>query len=172
MMGTPRSADSSAPARARSVRAGSEPALDLLGWSITYLERPADNGDACGIYEGRTRSGGIVPPHREDNHEAFYILEGEFELELEGEPHRFGVGDFARIAPGVLHSVRNVGPGWGRILFVTAPGAQHVRFFQALGRPLEPGQDPDPLTAPPDFSVIEAAGQPNGIHFVPTPASS
>ena len=154
----------------KSVPAASRRSLDLLGWSITLLDEPADTGGAFMLFEGRTASGGIVPPHHEENHESFYILEGSFELELDGEVHRAEVGDFASIQPGVLHSVRNVGPGWGRVMFAVS-GGQHQRFFEAIGEPLAVGADPTALTAPPDFERIDTAGRASGIHFVPPPAA-
>jgi quercetin dioxygenase-like cupin family protein len=156
-------------AQVKDIRWESGPALSFLGNRIAYLEDPADNGDACLLYEGRTPSGGMIPPHREDNHEAFYILEGEFQLDVEGVAYRRTVGDFLRIAPGVLHSLTNVGPGWGRILFMVSPGSQHQRFFDTLGTPLEPHQDPHPLTKPPDFPAIAAAGEASGIDFASPP---
>jgi quercetin dioxygenase-like cupin family protein len=151
----------------KDIRAESGRAVSVLGWRIAYLEEPGDNDDACMLYEGRTASGGMIPPHREDNHEAFYVLEGEFEFAIEDSRVRRSAGDFLRIAPGVLHSVTNVGAGWGRILFMVSPGSQHQRFFDTLGTPLEPHKDPHPLTGPPDFPAIAAAGEASGIQFVP-----
>ena len=158
--------------RGKDICAETGTAVSLLGWRIAYLEEPADNDDACMLYEGRTASGGMIPPHREDNHEAFYVLEGEFEFAIEGNPVRRSAGDFLRIAPGVLHGVTNVGAGWGRILFMVSPGSQHQRFFDTLGTPLEPREDPHPLTGPPDFAAIAAAGEASGIHFVPPGADA
>ena len=153
-------------ARVKRIPRGSGRAIGLWGWALTLLEEPADDAGAALVFEARTRSGGFVPPHTEDNHESFYVLEGVFEIEVDGEPHRCEVGDFLSIAPGVLHSLRNAGPGWGRLLIKTAPGSQHLRFFEALGEPLEPGADPVALTAPPEFEPIAAAGRESGMHFV------
>ncbi|HEX6619002.1 MAG TPA: hypothetical protein VF024_05055, partial [Solirubrobacteraceae bacterium] len=85
---------------------------------------------------------------------------------VDGETHRCAVGDHLAIAPGVPHALRNAGPGWGRLLIKTSPGSQHLRFFETLGEPLAPGADPTPLTAPPAFEPIAAAGRENGMHFV------
>ena len=156
----------------KDIRAESGRAVSVLGWRIAYLEEPGDNDDACMLYEGRTASGGMIPPHREDNHEAFYVLEGEFEFAIEDSRVRRSAGDFLRIAPGVLHGVTNIGTGWGRILFMVSPGSQHQRFFDTLGTPLEPREDPHPLTGPPDFAAIAAAGEASGIHFVPPGADA
>src|SRR5215218_10417686 len=97
-------------AKVKSVPARSGRSVSLLGWGITLLDEPAENDDALLLFEGRTASAGMIPPHREENHEAFYILEGEFELEIEGEPQRCEAGDFLSIQPGVLHEVRNIAP--------------------------------------------------------------
>ncbi len=156
-------------AKVKSIPARSGRSVTLLGWSVTFLDEPADNGDAVLLFEGRTASGGMVPPHTEENHEAFYILEGVFELEVEGEPHRCEVGDFLSVQPGVLHAIRNVGPDWGRIMFLESPGSQHQRFFETYGEPLDPGADPSPLTEPPDFERLDEVGRASGIHFVPPP---
>jgi mannose-6-phosphate isomerase-like protein (cupin superfamily) len=160
---------SSTQAKVRQGRAGDSPAVDLWGWALTYLHEPADDGDVL-VFEARTRGGGIVPPHTEDNQESFYVLEGSFEIETDGEPHRLEVGDYLVMAPGVVHSLRNAGDGWGRVLITTSPGAGHRRFFELMGSPLAPGADPTPLTAPPAFAPILAAGRECGMEFVPPPA--
>jgi quercetin dioxygenase-like cupin family protein len=156
--------------RVTSTTRGSARVIDLWGWALTLLEEPAD-GDGALVFEARTRSGGVVPPHTESNHESFYVLEGVFEIEVDGEVRRCEVGDHLAIAPGVLHSLRNAGPGWGRLLIKTSPGSQHLRFFEALGEPLAPGADPTPLTAPPEFEPIAAAGRESGMYFVPPAAA-
>ena len=156
-------------ARVKCIPAGTAQALDVLGWSITFLDTATDTGDALMLYELRGDSGTVIPPHCEENHEAFYVLDGEFELDADGETRRCGPGDFVCIQPMVPHSVRNVGPGWGRMLIFVSPGSQHQRFFEAVGTPLAAGADPAPLTAPPDFPRIAAAGRASGIHFDPPP---
>jgi quercetin dioxygenase-like cupin family protein len=157
------------PAKAKSVPARKGRTVALLGWAITYLDEPADTGDAFMLFEQRTASGGMIPPHREDNHEAFYILEGTFEIEIEGEANRYQVGDFLAIQPGLLHSIRNIGPGWGRFMCVVTPGSQHQRFFDTLGEPHNAEADPPTPTQPPDFERIATVGEANGIHFLQPP---
>lgn len=49
--------------------------------------------------------------------QAYYILEGEMELELGAERRRIGPGTFVYIRPGMPHGHRNPGPGLLR--FVT-----------------------------------------------------
>jgi quercetin dioxygenase-like cupin family protein len=157
----------------KSIPAGTGPTFAVLGWAITLLDEPVDNGGALLLFEGRTASGGLIPPHTERNHEAFYVLEGEFELEADGEVHRGTPGDYLGVDAGVVHTVRNVGDGWGRILFIAAPGSGHRTFFETIGDPLEPGADPPPLEGPPaDFDRIAAVGSENGIDFLPPPEAA
>jgi len=59
-----------------------------------------------------------------------------------------------------------VGDGWGRLLIKTSPGDGHLRFFEALGEPIEPSAEPTPLTTPPEFAPIAAAGRESGMSFV------
>jgi quercetin dioxygenase-like cupin family protein len=156
-------------AKSKSLPARTGRAVALLGWAITYLDEPSDTGDAFMLYEQRTASGGMIPPHREDNHEAFYILEGSFEIQVEGEANRYEVGDFLAIEPGTLHAIRNIGPEWGRIMTVVSPGSQHQRFFDTLGEPHDAQADPPPLTEPPDLERIATVGEACGIHFMAPP---
>lgn len=165
------STDTSTRTRTKAIPAGSAPTVEILGWAISFLDDPADNDGALLMFEGRTASGGIIPPHTERNHEAFYVLEGEFDLTLDGEVHRCRPGDYAGIDAGVLHMVENVGSSWGRILFIAAPGSGHRRFFESVGKPLAAGQDPVPLEGPPaDFEQTAAAAAECGIEFLPPPA--
>lgn len=151
----------------KSVKAGTAPALALLGHGLTFLDTPQDTGDGFFLWECATPAGEMVPPHTEQNHEAFYVLEGKFEIEADGSVFSCERGDFLAIAPGVLHTYRNPGPGLARMLTIVSPGSQHQRFFEALGEPLEPGELPAPLAGPPDFERIASVGRDSGIDFLP-----
>jgi len=97
---------------------------------------------------------------------SFHVLEGRFAIEADGAAHHLQPGDHLSIAPGVLHSLRNAGDGWGRLLIKTSPGARHLRFFEAVGAPLAPGADPTPLTAPPAYDSYADVGRACGMDFV------
>lgn len=153
--------------KVKTIRRGEGRAIDVWGWALTLLEEPADHGDGALVFEARTGGGGMVPPHTEDNHESFHVLEGVFEIEADGETHRCVAGDHLSIAPGVLHALRNAGPGWGRLLIKTSPGGGHLRFFETLGEPLEPGADPTPLTAPSAYESYVDVGRECGMEFAP-----
>src|SRR6476659_3001991 len=75
-------------AKVKTITGGRGRAIGLWGWALTLLEEPADNGDAALVFEACTATGGFVPPHTEDNHESFYVLEGAFEIAVDDEVHR------------------------------------------------------------------------------------
>lgn len=62
--------------------------------------------------------------------EVFYILEGEFEVTLEGdgelERYSLEAGDFYAAGPGVRHGHRYVGDGEGAVLALGAPAVDDV----------------------------------------------
>lgn len=70
----------------------------------------------------------------------------------------------------MVHSVRNTGEGWGRIVFLAAPRDRHRRFFESQGTPLAAGEDPPTPAGPPDVDRLLAVGRECGIHFVAPPA--
>lgn len=153
--------------RVKSVKAGTAPGIAVLGHGLTFLDSPEDTDDGFFLWQCSTPAGGGVPPHSERNHEAFYVLEGTFEIEADGSLFSCAPGDFLGVAPGVVHSFRNPGPGWARMLTIVSPGSQHQRFFEALGEPLEPGALPAPLAGPPDFERVASVGRGSGIDFLP-----
>ena len=68
-----------------------------------------------------------TPAHvheRED--ELFLSFEGDHIIELDGEEHRIGPGEFVFAPRGVPHSQRRVVPREGRMLIVATPGASRA----------------------------------------------
>lgn len=108
-----------------------------------------------------------VPPHRERNHEAFYMLEGSLLVEVAGEPHELAPGDFLHIPPGVAHSLHNPGPDPARVLTIVSPGEGHARFFSTLGEPVEDPSAPPPPGEPPAFEGVQQIAAECGIEFLP-----
>jgi mannose-6-phosphate isomerase-like protein (cupin superfamily) len=73
-----------------------------------------------------------TPAHvheRED--ELFLSLEGDHIIELDGEEHRIGPGEFVFAPRGVPHAQRRVVPREGRVLLVATPGGLEG-FFREL----------------------------------------
>lgn len=139
-----------------------------LGSSVCFKAEPGENGDALLLFECRMPAAHGVPPHRESNYEAFYVLDGTLEVEADGERYRLGAGDFLGIQPGVLHALHNPGPSWLRALMLTSPGSQHVRFFERLGQPIDDPTRPPQPSGPPDLAELIAVARECGMDFQPT----
>jgi hypothetical protein len=86
---------------------------------------------------------GFGPPLHvhHDEHEAFYVLEGELDITCGGERFRAASG-FAFLPRGVAHTFRVAGDRPARFLTVASPG-RFEGFFRSVGRPAEgPGLPP------------------------------
>jgi len=67
--------------------------------------------------------------HHAETEEIYFVLEGEGDLELDGDRARVRPGDAVAIPPGVWHELRNAGDGRLRILCCCAPPYRHDDTF-------------------------------------------
>ena len=156
-------------ASVKHLPANGGPAFANLGQTISFKAEPEDTDDALFLFEHRMPPTLGVPAHSERNYEAFYVLEGTLEVQADGERYRLGPGEFLSLRPGVVHSLRNSGPGMVRILTLVSPGSQHARFFSTLGEPIEDPLDPPQPSGPPDVERLQKVGRECGIKFLPPP---
>jgi mannose-6-phosphate isomerase-like protein (cupin superfamily) len=94
--------------------------------------------------------------HRDD--EAYYILEGKYEIYRANEPPtKATTGSFLYFPQGVAHTYKNVGKAPGRMLVVnTRAGLE--RFVEEVGQPATGTSSPPALAGPPDFGkMVEIA---------------
>src|ERR671933_266255 len=111
-------------------------AFALLGHTLIFKAEPEDTDDTLFLFEHRMPPTLGVPAHTERNYEAFYVLEGTFEVEADGERYRLGPGEFLSMRPGVVHSLHNPGPALCRLLTLVCPQPGHARFFSTLAEPI------------------------------------
>jgi mannose-6-phosphate isomerase-like protein (cupin superfamily) len=151
--------------------AGTGRSYALMGSSLTFKNDPADVDAAFFAFEHRMPEGLGVPPHRERNHETFYVLEGTLDVEAGENRYRLGPGDVLAVAPGTIHALHNPGRGVMRVLTVVAPGAGHERFFSTVGEPIDDLANPPPPVAEPDLEHIARVAGDCGIEFLPPPGA-
>ena len=151
--------------------AGQGRAFALMGSTLSFKDEPEDNDQAPFTFEHRMPAVSGVPPHREPNHEAFYVLEGVLEVEADGIRYQLRPGDFLSLPPGVVHALQNPGPGWMRVLTAVSPGCGHVRFFSTAGAPIDDPLNPPETSAPADPDQIMAIARECGLEFLPPPSS-
>jgi mannose-6-phosphate isomerase-like protein (cupin superfamily) len=113
--------------------------LDVLGEVLTIKVAGEDTDGAYTIIqEVSPPSGG--PPlhlhHRED--EAFYVLEGEYEVQYGDERISATPGTFIFAPREIPHTFRNVSAGRGKVLAIVTP-AGIEKFFEELSEAAKQG---------------------------------
>ena len=97
----------------------------------------------------QSRERGRIHDHKEQE-EVYLVLEGELTLGVEGEEHRLGVGEVARVGPGTRRQVLNHGSE--RVVFVAlgAAGEHKGRDAQAWTSwdDKDPGRPPQEVPLP------------------------
>jgi quercetin dioxygenase-like cupin family protein len=114
---------------------GTGPTIDVLGVAHVYKAMANDTGHQFSLWESIVPPGAGAPAHthtRED--EAFYVLSGEVQFELEGrdDPLRLGPGGFLFGPRNRRHGYRNIGAVTARLLVLAMPGAGLDRMFADL----------------------------------------
>jgi len=103
--------------------------------------------------------GWSLPPHRHANEaETIHIVEGDFEMELEGAPTLLSASETIHIPQGVAHSGGNVGEKAGRRIVLFSPAGME-RFFLEVGQPTADSEL--------DLAAVLASATRNGWQFLP-----
>jgi mannose-6-phosphate isomerase-like protein (cupin superfamily) len=140
-----------------TVRAGEREALSVLGMPLRMLCESDETGGAWSLFEEEVPLGMGPPPHRHDWDEAYYILRGELDFEIDGEPVKSRAGDFHYLPRNTVHGFKGASESAAQVLIFAAP-AHGSDFFHALND--EVRQLPD------DLAKIPEIGQRHGIEFV------
>jgi mannose-6-phosphate isomerase-like protein (cupin superfamily) len=139
------------PSTIHVTKAGQGEHWQILSDVTTIKAAGEATSDALLLLENLVPAGGGPPAlHRHGYAEAFYVLEGEFEVttfDAAGalSPVRITAGDTVAIPSWVWHNFKNVGATKGKFLAVHSPsGMEH--FAREIGTPIA-----DPLN-PPDVA--------------------
>ena len=128
--------------------------------TLIHASAQATNG-VFGLIEHPSMLPGFASPyhvhHRED--EAFYVIEGELAVILNGQWKRFGPGAYVFGPRGIPHGFKIVGESPARILILCAPGG-FENFVLELAQPL------DGPPSPPDMQKLIAAAARAGIDIL------
>ena len=112
--------------------AGSGPAAWVVGDLYTVKASGRETGGAFCLIEVAVPPQSGPPPHvhqRED--EAFYIVDGEFKVSIDGKELTAGPGSWVRLAKGSLHHFKNVGTSPGKMLILATPAGLDEFFLEA-----------------------------------------
>jgi glyoxylate utilization-related uncharacterized protein len=117
-----------------------------------------ETGGAWSLFEEEVPIGMGPPPHRHDWDEAYYVLEGEIDFEIDGQPVKSRTGDFNYLPRNTVHGFKGASQSPARVLIFAAP-AHGSEFFQEVSREVR--------SVPEDLAKIPEIGQRHGIEFMP-----
>jgi quercetin dioxygenase-like cupin family protein len=125
---------------------------------LRFLCESRETGGAWSLFEEEVPLGMGPPPHRHDWDEAYYVLEGEIDFEVDGEPMKSKAGDFNYLPRNTVHCFKGASASPSRVLIFATP-AHGSEFFQELNDEVR--------SIPDDLAKIPDIGQRHGIEFVP-----
>ncbi|WP_374730333.1 cupin domain-containing protein [Salinarimonas sp.] len=108
--------------------------LNAVEWSIlghTYWLKT--EGQSCFSFETLDPPGTFVPPHVHPTQDEFiFVLEGRFDLYLDGEHHQAHAGDLVCMPMGIPHGYYNLTQQNARALFWVSPARRLRELFDNL----------------------------------------
>jgi quercetin dioxygenase-like cupin family protein len=117
-----------------------------------------DTADAFCLVVDHPPPGWFLPPHRHMNEaETIYVIDGEFEMHVDGRASTLAAGETLHIPRAIVHSSRNVGTTPGRRVLIFSPAGVE-EFFREAGV-ASSGTEPDAAT-------VAAAAARHGMVFV------
>lgn len=148
----------------RVVRQGEGEALSVLGVGLRFLCGAEHTGSAWSLMENVIPRDAGPPPHFHAWDEAYYVVSGAVEFEIEGERTTVAAGEFAYVPGGTVHGFRGASDAPSTMLIFDAP-AHAGGFFKEMHREVR--------EMPRDAGKIPAIGAAHGIKFVaPAPTDA
>jgi quercetin dioxygenase-like cupin family protein len=95
----------------------------VFGEPVEILIASDATGGRSATMTQSSAPGGGPPPHSHENEdETFFVLEGEYDVLLNGVSHKLLPGDAVHAMRGSIHTFRNVGGNVGKMLIHIVPG--------------------------------------------------
>ncbi|MFP4101252.1 quercetin 2,3-dioxygenase [Coleofasciculus sp.] len=132
--------------------------IDVLGDTVAIKITGEDTDGVYTVLENVSPPQGGPPlhlHHRED--EAFYVLEGEFEVQCGENKIRAVPGSFVLAPREIPHTFRNISSDPSKVLIMVTP-AGIEKFFEELSEL--------PKQGPPDIKKVEEIAQRYEIEFI------
>ena len=106
--------------------------LGIMGDPFVCKAVGSDTDGGWSLFEATVMPGSVVPEHRHEGFdEAFYVLEGELEMSLDGETVTATPGYFINVRRGSIHGYRNITSAPAKYLSWTHPaGIEH--FYEEI----------------------------------------
>jgi quercetin dioxygenase-like cupin family protein len=152
------------------LKTGEGRAAWVVGDLYTVKASGADTGGAFALIEVLVPPQSGPPPHvhsRED--EAFYVLEGEFEVHLDDQRLTAGPGSWVTLAKGSLHHFKNISATPAKMLILSTPAGLD-QFFLEAGRKATDTSLKTGAATPEDRERLLAIAPKYGIEIKPPPS--
>lgn len=132
--------------------------LDGITWNIlgqTY--KPVAHCDSSFAFDTLFPDGTFVPPHIHAAQDEFIrVLEGRFDLVLDGQPATASAGDLIRLPMGIMHGIFNKSGAPVRALFWVSPARDLFTLFSRIHNVADPAE------------VVRIAAE-HEVEFLPPP---
>ena len=103
---------------------------------VTVKVSGQDTGGALLVVEQNNLQKGGPPRHiHQEQDEWFYVVHGEYVVEIDGETYPLHAGDSVLAPRAVPHTWAHVGEGTGRLLITFQPAGAMEAFFSAAALP-------------------------------------
>lgn len=143
------------------IRPGQGETLNVLGMPLRFLCDAADTDGAWSLMEEEIGLGQGPAPHRHDWDEAYFVIDGALDFEIDGKVSRLGARDFAYLPRNTVHAFKGASQVPAHVLIFAAP-AHSSAFFKDVNREV--------VRIPDDLPKLSAIGQRHGIEFMPPSA--
>jgi quercetin dioxygenase-like cupin family protein len=140
-------------------------AVWVVGDHYTVKASGNDTNGTFALIEVLVPSQSGPPPHihrRED--EAFYVLEGEFEVYVDDQALTAGPGSWVTLAKGTLHHFKNIGSTPAKMLILATPAGLD-QFFLEAGREATDSLPQSGTVTPEDTEKLLAIAPKYGIEM-------
>jgi quercetin dioxygenase-like cupin family protein len=134
--------------------------MNILGHAATLMLSKAETEGDGYVFEISTPAGHGIPPHvHEHEDEYIYVVEGIYEIFLNGRTHEAGAGSMLHFPRYIPHGFRNISTTPGKTVWTVTPGANFESFFDELAAL--------PADAPPDMQKVVGIFAKYGMEVLP-----
>src|SRR5262245_52961691 len=112
-----------------TIKAGEGNILNVLGMPLRFLCDAKDTDGTWSLMEEDIPAGHGPPPHRHDWDEAYYVIDGALDFEIDGKLVRVAAGDFTYLPRNTVHAFKGASPSPTRVLIFAVP-AHASDFFE------------------------------------------
>ncbi len=143
------------------VRQGDGETLNVLGMPLRFLCDAHETDGGWSLMEEEIPIDHGPPPHRHDWDEAYYVISGTLDFEIDGKRVRLGASEFAYLPRNTIHAFKGSSEVPTRVLIFAAP-AHSSAFFKDVNREVQ--------SIPNDLAKVPEIGARHGIEFMPATA--